>query len=79
MRIIGYTFEADYHCVECTLSRHHEHPFVLEYPEGMDKKPDENGLPFAAVDNEGNSVHPIFSTDELEEDTCCGDCNQTIE
>jgi hypothetical protein len=77
-RVIGYTFEADVHCVQCTLERHRTHPFALEYPEGMDKRPDENGLPYAAVDTEGNSVHPTFSTDENATEEHCGDCGEAL-
>ncbi len=72
MRVIGYTFEADQHCVGCTIKRHAEKPFELGDPLGRGEGSDENGLPYAAEDNEGNAVHPIFSTDEVE--NYCGDC-----
>ena len=55
MRIIGYTYEADVHCVACTMLR------FLDDPN--------------AVDDEGNQVHPIFSTDEGSPDgDYCADC-----
>ena len=74
MRVIGYTFEADCHCVRCTLARYQEKGFdILRGPTGTD----ENGLPYAAQDYEGNTVHPIFSTDEGQE--CCGDCGEEIQ
>lgn len=77
MRVIGYSFEADMHCVECTLARNRERPFSLDDPLGFGKGCDENGLPYAATDSEGNAVHPVFSTDEGEE--CCGDCGASLE
>jgi hypothetical protein len=44
-RIIGWTFEADTHCTECTCKRF-----------GADIVMDDT-----ARDREGNSVHPIFT------------------
>jgi hypothetical protein len=70
MRIIAYTFEADYHCLDCTETRF----------------PDMEG-----TDSEGNSIHPLFSTDEwceLDKDFLaehpvqyieCGDCLNVID
>ena len=71
MNIIGYTYEADYHCVDCTENRFGQ---------------DDLGYAFT-VDNEDNLVHPIFSTDEIAYswdyrnsfDTVCGDCAKEIE
>lgn len=77
MRVIGYSFEADCHCVDCTLKRHEQRPFDLTDPLGYGGGVDENELPYAATDDEGNAVHPIFSTDDGEE--YCGDCLQPIE
>lgn len=62
--IIGYTYEADVHCVACTVERFGEEPgrgWVRE----------------DAVDNEGNAVHPVFSWD-VEQDEWCGTCGEKI-
>lgn len=75
MKITAYTFEADLHCIDCTLTRHTRKPFALrpaDWPDYQRGK-DENGLPYAAQDIEGNLVHPLFSTDEMS-DNHCGDC-----
>lgn len=77
MNIIGYTFEADCHCVPCTLQRHATNPFAQTNPLGLTgddcrDEADEHGLPLASTDREGNAVHPIFSTDEGGD--TCGDC-----
>jgi len=63
MNIIGYTYEADYHCVDCTENRFGQ---------------DDLGYAFT-VDNEDNLVHPIFSIDEIDSDAVCGDCLKEIE
>lgn len=75
MNVQGYTFEADLHCVECTQRRNTEKPFDLRPSDWPDYSPgnDENGLPYAAEDREGNLIHPVFSIDEMS-DNHCGDC-----
>ena len=59
--IIGYSFEADHHCVACTEAR-----FGAPVPED-------------AEDDEGNPVHPIFASEEFEEEPVCGDCFEPLE
>ena len=59
MNIIGYTYEADVHCVACARQDWHQ---------SLD----------GAIDREGNTVHPIFSTDEQESSLYCGDCGELI-
>lgn len=49
MRVIGYTYEADYHCTDCAEER---------FP-GISK---DDGTKYE--DSEGNEPHPIFDTDE---------------
>jgi hypothetical protein len=71
MKIIGYTYEADTHCVACTQKRFKQGELAkrrLREVCGLD----ENGIALATTDNEGNRVQPIFSTDE--ESQTCGDC-----
>ena len=63
MNIIAYTYEADIHCPSCAELR-------------FDREELAHGL---ATDHEGNEVHPVFSTDEIQEDTVCGDCGAKIE
>lgn len=62
--VIGYTYEADYHCVDCAEKR---------FGPGVDNLGKE-----PKYDNEGNMVHPIFASDEFEETESCGDCGATI-
>jgi hypothetical protein len=91
MKIIGYTYEADYHCVECTQKRWQVDTDATKYvrkPELWHEVLDEHGVPYKATDREGNNVHPIFSTDELPCDisdegggyspVVCGDCGEVI-
>lgn len=79
MRIIAYTYEADYHCPECAKQRFGTNPQADN---------DEHGLDPNICDIEGNPIHPVFSTDETEyrdEDTGimrkhhCGDCETVIQ
>tara|TARA_R100000808_G_scaffold42_2_gene244 strand:+ start:2510 stop:2971 length:462 start_codon:yes stop_codon:yes gene_type:complete len=62
MNIIGYTYEADYHCIDCT-----EKEFGK----------DDLGYAFT-VDNEDNPIHPVFSTDEIQEYSACAECSVLI-
>ena len=68
--ILGYAYEADYHCVGCTRER-----FAL--PDMPASDTDINDIPLAATDGEGNPVHPIFAS-EAEETMHCGDCGGLI-
>jgi hypothetical protein len=51
MQVIGYTYEADYHCIECATKAF---GFKLTNPERVGH----------AIDSEGNEVVPVFDTDE---------------
>lgn len=62
--VIAYTYEADVHCMECTIRRFG----ILEL------------LACEAKDSEGNPVHPVFSTDEIAEpQEGCGTCGEPLE
>lgn len=67
--VIGYAYDADLHCVECTEKR-----FGADALEA-----DASGLA-ELTDSEGNPLHPIFLWDEnLDESACCcGDCSEAI-
>jgi hypothetical protein len=56
MKIIHYAYEADLHCVGCTVAR------FGQYNPGGDC--DENGLKYSNQDDEGNAINPVFETDE---------------
>lgn len=66
MRIIGYTYEASVHCVDCARTR-----FLSNSTLGT---LDEHGLRTDARDNDGNPIHPMFSNDEQLDPQFCGDC-----
>jgi hypothetical protein len=64
-KVIAYTFNAAHHCPDCAVKAHAngalaQAPESLALPQGTD----ENGIPFALIDGEGNPIHPIFDTDE---------------
>ena len=88
MNIIAYTYDADTHCIDCAVKRNESNGFTGLYKEmGMNNATVLVGL----LDNEGNLVHPVFSTDEWQEldesflvDNptqwlACGDCHKIIE
>ena len=92
--VIAYTYEADIHCIACTLKRHKATPFAMNSPlayGSYGSERDEHGLPYAATDCEGNPVHPVFADGisefytERDEDNdegnppVCGTCGETIE
>lgn len=67
--IVGYTADADIWCPECA---------ALVYDRTVDgvlRTVADERETFRAVDFEGNDVHPIFSSDEYDGDTCnrCGE------
>ena len=73
MRIIAYTYEGDVHCIDCTVKRYKSHGFCDRYGEewysnyhARLERPrlDSEGVHVYIHDNEGNLVHPLFSTDE---------------
>lgn len=70
MRILAYTYEADIHCPDCALER---------FPGEPNDKRDYHGVPIEAQDREGNTITPVFSTDEiLKEDAHCGSCHKEL-
>lgn len=73
MRIIAYTYEADVHCPACTRVRFKDQSLT-----GLSNDYfDEHWLRCDLTDNEGNSVHPVFSTDK-HSFTNCSDCSKEI-
>jgi len=77
MNIIAYTYEADYHCIDCTKTYVHvdRWKFLCGLPQHPDKcwcvnasrDYDINGVAHDQVDSEGNLVNPVFSTDEWQD------------
>jgi hypothetical protein len=76
MTVVGYAYDADQHCVDCTkeyVIRHIAHFTEKKVNEILD-----GTLEF--VDSEGNMLHPIFSTDEAgDSPDHCGDCGAYID
>lgn len=92
MRIIAYTYEADYHCIDCTRKRFSDTPTSrIKWTYEVDENGIWNDSQFPTLDTEGNLVHPLFSTDEWQEFDegflaenptqylACGDCHEIIE
>jgi len=98
MRIIAYTYEADYHCIDCTRQQYLQNTIYLpgspiygRRSEKDEAKRDDHAILYDQEDNEGNLVHPLFSTDEWQEldesylaenptqYLACGDCHETID
>ena len=74
MDIIGYAYEADHHCIDCAQSR----TFKREPNPDLHGQ-DANGIPYDAIDNERNPIHPMFSTDEHSpHGEYCRDCHKEI-
>ncbi len=79
MRIIAYTYCADVHCPDCAFNDaacgilHREPP--------MQMRTDEHGLTDDLIDREGNTVSPVFSTDEMPTESAtlaCGNCHAIL-
>ena len=83
MRILAYTYSADYHCLDCAYKAFGVESSYLDL--------DENGIPMDQQDDENNFVHPVFSGDEwmeLDEDYLlenpiqyleCSDCYKILD
>ena len=66
MRVTGYAYESDIHCLECSEERFGVEPLKLGYEDAR-----------APRDMDGNVPGPIFDTDEDAtdlEDGYCGSC-----
>jgi hypothetical protein len=68
MLIIAYTYDAAMHCPDCAEERFGHQGGKL----------DELGVPMDAQDRYGNSVRPVFSTDEIEPYMHCDTCYTKI-
>ena len=92
MRIIAYTYEADTHCIACTKQRFSdEQNTSIKFTNFIDEHGIWDDPQFPTIDNEGNQIHPIFSTDEWQEldDSfltenptqflACGNCHDVID
>lgn len=88
MHILGYTYEADVHCVNCAAERfgrfgpahnvewNRGYGFLETLSDGSTIELDENHIPIDEKDNEGNPIHPMFSLDNDIE--YCGDCHDEL-
>lgn len=88
-QVIGYSFDADTYCVDCTLdyvrcTPYKDYVFGEHDDEDISDQPGIINLTKAIElevirDNEGNPIHPIFSTDEAgDTPDHCGDCHASI-
>lgn len=89
MRVIGYQYDADQHCISCTLDYAREVPYS-EYVFGEYSDEDISSSPgFISLtraielevirDSENNPIHAMMETDERPETTHCGECGDEIE
>jgi hypothetical protein len=70
-QVIGYTYEADYHCIACASVRF---PVWARGDWQNDNAPTPD-------DSEGNPLYPILDgqdTNDLTDDMVCGDCGTVI-
>lgn len=87
MTIKAYAYEADIHCIDCTLARHARGGFKQNQTLERTHQPgnDGHGLPLTTLDNEGNFVHPVFDLSEFINDgdgvirfPSCGTCHAIL-
>lgn len=78
MRIIGYTYCAAYHCPECASNDAAVGILKREPPLRMSE--DEHGLTDDLIDREGNTIHRVYSIDEMGDSSIvsCDDCHCII-
>jgi hypothetical protein len=74
VRVIAYTYESDVHCPACAYKCFAPSPHQSVPLPGLT---DEHGIPYRAVDLDGNPIHPVFNTDE-HDFTHCGTCGEEL-
>ena len=87
MKIVGYAYQADVKCPNCTrvdwlegrlVEKSHT---VLPY-ETLDNIPDgvdENNIPYDLIDIEGNIISAVFTTSEFDFYLFCANCDNDID
>jgi hypothetical protein len=75
-RIVGYSYDAAFHCVACTQRAIDSTRIFREYPGPSTR--DEHGIADDLRDCEGNPVHPVFGIDEGVEHEACDDCREPL-
>ena len=84
MRVIAYTYDADAHCTVCAQDYSNARGVLTleEIDDNADYNRDdydEHGIRYDLTDTEGNTVHPVFSTDDTPiEGLYCGNCHDEI-
>lgn len=76
-RILGYSYDATIVCPCCALSDF-ECGRLVEVGFSPERA-DQHGLPEHMYDRAGNTVRPVFSTDEFARDETCGACFERLE
>lgn len=69
MRVIGYSYDAEIHCVECATKY-----VAYKSPNKTITTPEGWLLTDGISDGEGNPIHPLFDIDEYSDSEYCGDC-----
>lgn len=77
MKVIGYTYDADKHCVGCTEK--HIRGNTLGYMGHLGDMQIERWLDNnSGIDTYTDIIDPMFSTDEWSDDDYCSDCKEEI-
>ena len=64
MRVVGYSYDADVHCVDCAIARF-----------GADEY---GWVPAAATDAEGNPVGAMYANSESDHPESCAECQAPL-
>ena len=69
-QVVGYSYDSDTYCIECTRK---------QYPPTNANTDDGHGVEINAFDREGNRINAIFDTNEYDRPTNCWVCQATID
>lgn len=70
-QVVAYAYEADLHCIACTLERFNfSQEEDLDFACAIDKTP---------VDREGNEIGAVFGNAEFEHSQYCADCGDELD
>ncbi len=83
-QIIGYAYEGDTHCPECTRKRFVDSSKVSHNLSVDPRTLDQHGLPWEQKDSEGNMIAPVFHDQKFQDlqrygnYQNCSDCGETL-
>lgn len=78
MSIIGYAYNSEIHCMDCTLDAISNGVLKLQTKTRQVQGIDGIEILENITDMDGNPIHPIYDTDDNSESEVCADCKTRL-